>query len=84
MSETALTSREGQAICVDIFGTIFASRPDLHADLVEIVEVSARLLLSLLLIKGPIDRDDAELRAFLRRRLLPAVGLGQPADRRRS
>ena len=74
--ETALTSDEGQAICIDIFATILEGREDLMAEIAEIIEVTTRLLLSLLLLEGPVKRTDKETRAFLERRLLPAtVGL---------
>ncbi len=71
----ALTSLEGQKICLEIFQVILEGREDLLGELPEIIEVSVRLLLSLLMVAGPKRRSKAELRAFLQRRLLPAVGL---------
>ncbi|TNF36492.1 MAG: TetR/AcrR family transcriptional regulator [Gammaproteobacteria bacterium] len=78
VNETALTSAEGQAICLEIFASIIAGRPELEADLAEIIELSTRLLLSFLMIEGPIKRTDKQLRDLLTRRLLPALGM-QPA-----
>ena len=64
---------KGQLICLNIFSEIF---PDgSNEDLPEIAEFTTRLLLSLLMIKEPIPRTPAETRAFLKRRLLPALGL---------
>src|SRR5690606_22517740 len=78
VNETALTSAEGQAICVDIFLTVLAGRDELQADMAEIIEIAVRMLLSFLLIAGPARRSDAQLRALLRRRLLPALGMAWP------
>ncbi|HEY9036773.1 MAG TPA: TetR/AcrR family transcriptional regulator [Pseudomonadales bacterium] len=75
VNETALTSAEGQAICLDIFAAIFEGRDDLAADMAEIIEFSTRLLLSFLIIEGPVKRSDRQLRDLLRRRLLPALGM---------
>lgn len=56
---------------------------DEHAELLgevdEIAEVITRFLLSLITMRGPKERSEAELRTFLQRRLLPAVGLAPPA-----
>ena len=49
----------------------------------EAVETMLRMLLSLLAAPEP-RRSEAELRAFLTRRLVPALGLGAPAPPRRS
>ncbi|MGE0321914.1 MAG: TetR/AcrR family transcriptional regulator [Polyangiaceae bacterium] len=69
----ALTSLEGQKICLEIFQVILEQREDLLPELPEIIEVSVRLLLSMLMVSGPRRRSKAELRAFLKRRLVPAV-----------
>ncbi|MEZ4370988.1 MAG: TetR/AcrR family transcriptional regulator [Polyangiaceae bacterium] len=68
----ALTSLEGQKICLEIFQVILEQREDLLPELPEIIEVTVRLLLSMLMVSGP-RRSKAELRAFLKRRLVPAV-----------
>ncbi|MCA9644226.1 MAG: hypothetical protein KC492_26210, partial [Myxococcales bacterium] len=69
----ALTSLEGQKICLEIFQVILEQREDLLPELPEIIEVTVRLLLSMLMVSGPRRRSKAELRAFLKRRLVPAV-----------
>lgn len=54
--------------------------PWLAGDIDELAEVMVRFFLSLLALAGPEDRDEAELRAFLHRRLVPAMGLRQPVS----
>lgn len=49
--------------------------PGIGSDLDEITETTIRFLLSLLLFPNPIPRSDAEMRAYLYRRLVPALGL---------
>jgi AcrR family transcriptional regulator len=51
--------------------------PWLGEQIDEIAEVMVRFFLSLLTLHGPDDRNEAELRAFLHRRLVPAMGLGR-------
>lgn len=75
INSQALTTLEGQQICLDIFSVIIEERDDLREQLPEIIEITVRLLLSLLMMAGPTRRTKAELRAFLRRRLLPAAGM---------
>ncbi len=50
-------------------------RPDLVGEWDEIAEVMVRTFLSLVTVKGPKRRTQSQLRAFLRRRLVPALGL---------
>jgi AcrR family transcriptional regulator len=45
----------------------------------ELAEVMVRFFLSLFTLHGPKDRNEAELRAFLQRRLVPALGLDRGA-----
>lgn len=78
VNETALTSAEGMAICVDIFATIFDGHGEFDAEMPEIIEFSIRVLLSFLLLEGPQRRNRHELRDLLQRRLLPGLGLGDP------
>lgn len=54
---------------------IIELRPDLEPEWDEIAEVMVRYFLSLLAVPGPRRRNQAELRAFLRRRLVPALGV---------
>lgn len=58
-----------------ILEPMFALAPELAAQRDEVIEVVVRYALSLLSVPGPSTRTDAELRAFLSRRLLPAIGL---------
>ena len=44
-------------------------------ELDEVTEVATRFLLSLLTMQGNKKRNEKELRGFLERRLLPALGL---------
>jgi AcrR family transcriptional regulator len=52
--------------------------PELKRHAAEVTEVVVRFALSLLTVPGPTSRTPRQLRAFLRRRLLPAIGLAQP------
>jgi hypothetical protein len=44
-------------------------------DLDEVTETTVRILLSVLQFSSPRVATDAKLRAYLRRRLLPAIGV---------
>lgn len=55
---------------------IIELRPDLEPEWDEIAEVMVRYFLSLITVPGPRRRSQSELRAFLHRRLVPALGLG--------
>lgn len=79
LNSRALTTPEGQAICKSLFRVVFREEPALMAELDEISEVATRMLLSLLTLEGPVVRDETAMRAFLRRRLLPALGLKAPS-----
>jgi hypothetical protein len=52
--------------------------PWLMDEIDELAEVMVRFFLSLLTLEGPEGRDEARLRTFLRRRLVPAMGLARP------
>lgn len=71
----ALESDEGIKLVYTAVDKMLDLEPQRKTDLTEIAEVLSRFLLSLLLVKGPIERNNDEMRAFLRRRLLPALGL---------
>ena len=75
INEDALSDKEGQGICWDLFQEIFKNKKIKEYELLEITEFTVRLTLSLLLITGPVTRTTEELRELLQRRLLPAVGL---------
>jgi len=71
----ALESREGLNLIYVAVDKMLEFEPSMKPDIAELAEVMARLLLSLLLVKGPIKRNREETREFFRRRLLPALGL---------
>lgn len=73
--EDALIDNEGLHICLAIFDAVFEDSPRSDQDTLDIMELSIRLTLSLLVLRGPTTRSTAELRGFLERRLLPAAGL---------
>jgi AcrR family transcriptional regulator len=58
-----------------VLGPLFELSPELLEDAEEITEITLRFALSLLMVPSPQPRGPEELRAFLRRRLLPAIGL---------
>ena len=58
-----------------ILAPLFELAPEPRQRADEITEVVVRFALSLILIPGPRGRTPRQLRNFLRRRLLPAVGL---------
>lgn len=72
VNEDALIDAQGQEICIRLFEQIFEYETISDQDLIEVIEIVTRVLLSLLIIKGPIDRSPEELRGFLKRRLVPA------------
>lgn len=76
INEQAITSKEGREICRALFQEILQHDKRYEKELDEIVEVTTRFLLSVLLVDGAIKRNEAQMRAFLEKRLLPAVGLG--------
>jgi AcrR family transcriptional regulator len=64
------------AIARHALSELFADRPDLLGDVDELAEILIRWMLSLLVVDGPIPREEAELRALLHRRMIPGLGLG--------
>lgn len=79
MNEHALRTQEGQEIRRSIFKLIFSGMEVKDDELDEIIEVATRFILSLLTVKSVKQRDDREMRAFLCRRLLPALGMDPQA-----
>lgn len=69
---TAETSRQ---VIRRVAGVCLAPAPALAPQVDELGEMMTRLLLSLLLLDGPAPRSPDEMRAFLRRWLLPGLGL---------
>jgi AcrR family transcriptional regulator len=60
-----------------ILEPVFESAPELEPHAEEVTEVTVRFALSLLAVPGPRARTPRQLRAFLRRRLLPSIGLAR-------
>lgn len=75
INEQAITSTAGRDICRALFQEILQHDPAYQKELDEITEVSTRFLLSLLLVEGAIKRNDKQMREFLERRLMPALGI---------
>jgi AcrR family transcriptional regulator len=75
INEQAITSAEGREICRSLFQEILQHDKKYQKELDEIVEVTTRFLLSLLLVEGAIKRNDKQMREFLEKRLLPATGV---------
>ena len=78
--EETLTNPEGVDMGTVLFGTIFQDDSYSLDELKEISEFSIRFLLSLLLVESPQERNEKDLRGFVARRLLPAVGLQVPVQ----
>lgn len=75
INQDALSDKEGLDICLTLFKEIFKYNPVSKKELTEITEFTVRVMLSLLILKGPIKRSAKDLRAMLKRRLLPGLGL---------
>ena len=75
INEQAITSPEGREMCRKLFQEILQHDKKYQNELDEIVEVTTRFLLSLLLVEGAIKRNDKQIREFLVKRLLPATGV---------
>lgn len=75
LNEHALNAPDGLEISRGLFRHIFAEASPQDAELNEIIEVTMRMILSLLTLESPVQRSENEMRRFLERRLLPSVGL---------
>ncbi|MCG8535849.1 MAG: TetR/AcrR family transcriptional regulator [Pseudomonadales bacterium] len=75
LNENALRQAEGNEIRRGIFRLIFAGVDVDDSELDELTEVASRFLMSLLTMKSNKQRSEKEMRGFLCRRLLPALGL---------
>lgn len=76
----ALTSPESHQIRRALFRRILGDDTMPDEELDEVTEVATRFLLSLLTMQGSKKRNDKEMRGFLQRRLLPALGLNRTGD----
>jgi AcrR family transcriptional regulator len=75
MNTYALSSPEGNEIVKALFRAILSDRVLEDEELDEIVEVGLRFMISLLTQPGTKKRSEKEMRGFLERRFLPALGL---------
>lgn len=75
MNNYALKTPEGNEIVRTLFRVILNDMPLENDELDEIGEVAMRFIISLLTLEGPRKRNDKEMRAFLERRMLPALGI---------
>ena len=75
MNTYALKTPEGNEIVRALFRVILKDMTFDNDELDEIVEVAMRFMISLLTLEGPKKRSDKEMRAFLERRMLPALGM---------
>lgn len=75
MNTYALRMPEGNEIRRSLFKFIFNEKDVDDEELEEIIEVTTRFMLSLLTLEGPKKRTEKELRGFLERRLIPAIGI---------
>lgn len=74
-------SAEALAIARTFLQPLLRYEPTLATELDEIAETIVRFLLSLMMFESPRSRSPRALRAYLTRRLLPALGLPPPAPR---
>lgn len=75
MNTYALSSPEGNEIVKALFRAILSDRVLEDDELDEIVEIGLRFMISLLTQPGTKKRNEKEMRGFLERRFLPALGL---------
>lgn len=75
INQDALSDEEGQRILLSLFKEIFKYEEIDDFDLLEICELATRLLISMLMIKGPYEKSEEEQRDFLKRRMLPALAI---------
>lgn len=68
------------AVATGFLGPLVEHRPDLEPELEEIAETLIRFLLSFVMFDSARTSTPASLRAYLRRRLVPALGLDEPTD----
>lgn len=76
--EHTLTTAEGMDIGSGIIASIIPADDMTARELQEIAEHSIRFVLSLITMESPLIKTDEDLKGFIARRLLPAVGLATP------
>lgn len=70
-----LTTPEGLGMGTAVFRMMLPGREHSDDEMEEMAEFSIRFMISLLTMSGPRARDEAALRGFIQRRLLPGLGL---------
>lgn len=84
VSRTFVSDEETLQIALDFFEPQFRqahARGELRsdADLTDLIEFSGRLLISLLLIPGPVNESEAGLRAYFERHVIRHIRAADPA-----
>jgi AcrR family transcriptional regulator len=69
---------ESLAITTSFLGPLLDMEPHLEPEIEEIAETMIRFLLSFVMFDSERTRTPRKLRAYLRRRLVPALGLSNP------
>lgn len=75
LSSTAPLVPRGLGVAKRAVQPIIEKRPDLEPEWDEVAEIMVRFFLSLMTVPSPRRRSEAQLREFLRKRLVPALGL---------
>ncbi|TDP47029.1 TetR/AcrR family transcriptional regulator [Zavarzinia compransoris] len=75
VSHGAMMNEQGWALSTDLIRQILRGVEMSAAELADVTETVIRMVLSLLLMSGPSERDGAELRRYLTRVLVPMAGL---------
>lgn len=83
VSRTFISDAETLQIALDFFAPAFnraRARGELRedADLSDLIEFSGRLLISLLLIPGPVNESEAALRAYFERHVIRHIRAREP------
>lgn len=82
VSEHSLTTPEGLDMGTAMMKTILGDKVGSLEELEEISEAAMRFMLSFVTMKSPKERTGDQLRGYVARRLLPAVGLEIPEQYR--
>ncbi len=83
VSESLFTSETSRAVVDRVASLCLENEPALAPRAAELAEVMTRLVLSFLVVREHRARTDAEMRAFLRRWLLPGLFAEEVAPRRK-
>ena len=75
----ALLHGKGQDLATELHKAVLKNIPLSRPDLDDIMEINQRLMLSFLSMPGPVQRSPDELRAFLRKWIVPMIqSAGKP------